>query len=515
MDLLSQYNTPISGGTGQTIGHGTFDGQFMIVPSAANNGSTIDDTQIQSELLAQINAGHLPAPILDAAGNVNTIYMIYFPPGKTILLNGRTSCVGGGFCAYHYTTSNTFNLKHILYGVHPDMQSGNGCFTGCGSSGVFGNYTSITSHELAEAITDADVGLTTTIGFPLAWYDKTNNQEIGDLCFTQQGSYTANGTTYTIQLEFSNAASGCVLPSEPDFSLSESPIGLTLRQGSSGSSTITVTPSGGFTGSVSLSASGLPGGVTASFGTNPTTSTGMLTLTANSTATIGTSTVTITGTSGTLTHTTALTLTINGNPSVNIAWIKPSALSWGPANTLTAAGFANGGTGDVALWWRDATLNGPWNSVAYQAPTDPNNGGWSNTIPSADTCHTFQATVQYSGISASNGYDGVAQGYCSFRVIWIQPQSTAGFGPPGSLVVAGSAQGGPTNSQVTLWFRDDTAQSAWTPLSYAPIPDSTGTWYNSIPSVDYTHQYSVYITFDDVSSSHCSYFGNGSATTCP
>jgi len=53
--------------------------------------------------------------------------------------------------------------------------------------------------------------LATRIAAPLAWYDATNG-EIGDICNGQQGSYAANGTTYTIQLEFSNAANNCVLP---------------------------------------------------------------------------------------------------------------------------------------------------------------------------------------------------------------------------------------------------------------------------------------------------------------
>ena len=202
-------------------------------------------------------------------------------------------------------------------------------------------------------------------------------------------------------------------------------------------------------------------------------------------------------------------------PSLSLYWIQPSAVSWGPPNTLTAAGFATGGTGNVAMSWRDATLNGPWTNVPYQAPTDPNNGSWSNTIPSADTCHQFQAMVTYSGMSASRDYDGVALGFCSFRVIWIQPQALAGFGPPGSLVVAGSAQGGPPNSQVTLWVSDDTIGSGWTPLSFAPIPDATGIWYNAIENVNYSHQYSVYIQYNDRSSGGCSYFGNGTATNCP
>ena len=211
VSLLQQYNTPVSGGTGQTFGNGTFGGLFQIVPSAGNNGSTITDAQIQSELLAQITAGHLPAPILDAAGNPNTLYMIFFPPGKTITQGGSNSCQAGGFCAYHGTTSSLLGGKNVLYGVMPDMQSGLCSTGGCGNAGVFGNYTSVTSHELVEAMTDADVGIATTFAPPLAWYDMVNG-EIGDICNGQQGTYTANGTAYTIQLEFSNAANNCVLP---------------------------------------------------------------------------------------------------------------------------------------------------------------------------------------------------------------------------------------------------------------------------------------------------------------
>ena len=313
ISLMQQYNTNISGGTGQIFGNGTFAGLFQIVPSAGNNGSTITDAQIQSELLAQINAGHLPGPI-DARGNPNTLYMIFFPPGKTISQGGSNSCQAGGFCAYHGTTSSTLNAKHVLYGVMPDMQAGSGCSTGCGSSTVFNNYTSVTSHELVEAMTDAQVGIATVIGPPLAWYDSTNG-EIGDICNGQQASYVANGTTYTIQLEFSNAANNCVtFPAAgggtPNYTLSASPSSLSVTQGTSGNSTITVTPSGGFTGSVSLSTSALPSGVTASFGTNPTTGSSVLTFTASATATTGTSSVTITGRFRNSGHTTSISLTI-------------------------------------------------------------------------------------------------------------------------------------------------------------------------------------------------------------
>ncbi len=213
--LLWQYNTNLSGGTNQFFGNGTFAGLFQINPSGANNGSSITDAQIQSELLAQINAGSLPAPIIDFSGNPKTLYMIYFPSGKTLFNSrGNVSCGlnQGDFCAYHGTTSSLFGGKHVLYGVMPDMQAGSPCNGICGGSTIFGNYTSTTSHELVESMTDADIGLTSTIQFPLAWYSPNPNGEIGDLCNQQQTAYTANGTTYTVQLEFSNSANNCVAP---------------------------------------------------------------------------------------------------------------------------------------------------------------------------------------------------------------------------------------------------------------------------------------------------------------
>ncbi len=401
--LLTQYSTPASGGTNQTIGNGTFDGLFQIVPAAANNGSTIDDSNIQAELLAQISAGHLPAPVLDAAGNVNTIYMIYFPPGKTITQGGSSSCVGGGFCAYHGTTSNTFNSVNVLYGVHPDMQAGSGCSSGCGNSSVFGNYTSVTSHELSEAITDADVGIATTFAAPLAWMDQTNG-EIGDICNGQQGSYVANGTTYTIQLEFSNAVSNCVLPppapAGANFTLSASPASLTVTQGTSGSSTITVNPSGGFTGSVSLSASGLPSGVTASFNPASTTGSSTLTLTASAAATTGTATVTVTGTSGTLTHTTAVTLTVNATATPNFSLsASPSSLSvkQGTSGNSTITVSPSGGfTGSVTL-----SASGLPSGVTAAFGTNPTTSTSVLTFTASATATTGTSTVTVTGTSGS------------------------------------------------------------------------------------------------------------------
>src|SRR5215471_8616345 len=139
----------------------------------------------------------------------------------------------------------------------------------------------------------------------------------------------------------------------PDFSLSASPNSLTITQGNMGTSTITVNPINGFSGSVSLSVSGLPSGVTASFNPTSATSSSTLTLTAGAAAATGTVTLTITGVSGTLTHTTSLTLTVNAPAVADFSLsASPNALSIrrgrSKTSTITVTPV-NGFTASVSL----------------------------------------------------------------------------------------------------------------------------------------------------------------------
>ncbi len=98
-------------------------------------------------------------------------------------------------------------------------------------------------------------------------------------------------------------------PTSPDFSLSISPSSQSVgRNGGTVVYTITITPSGGFTGSVTLSQSGLPAGATSSFSPNPATSSSTLTVTVSASVTKGSYPFTVTGVSGTLTHTASATL---------------------------------------------------------------------------------------------------------------------------------------------------------------------------------------------------------------
>ena len=138
-----------------------------------------------------------------------------------------------------------------------------------------------------------------------------------------------------------------------DFSLTASPNSLSIGQNSSGTSTITVVPVNGFTGNVTLNATGLPSGVTAGFSPNPTATTSTLTITVGSGAATGTSTVTISGTSGSLTNTTTLALTVTKG-SGPVVTLSPTSLTF--ASTAvggTSAGknvtLTNTGTGTLNI----------------------------------------------------------------------------------------------------------------------------------------------------------------------
>ena len=219
-DLLTEYSTagvtgagPSATSSNQTIGRGQFDATVTIIPSSCPGPATctLTDNQIQAELTSQLAAGHLPPPVKDAHNIIETFYMIYFPPGVHISLDGAPSCAAGGFCAYH---SNTASL--VPYGVLPDFGPTSGCQAPhCGNGTEFQNITAVTSHEMSEAVTDAQVGSATVFDAPLAWYDHNNPPgtdlaEVGDICAAQDVTVSAGTHTYTVQQEFSNIQNDCV-----------------------------------------------------------------------------------------------------------------------------------------------------------------------------------------------------------------------------------------------------------------------------------------------------------------
>lgn len=94
------------------------------------------------------------------------------------------------------------------------------------------------------------------------------------------------------------------------FSLSVSPASLLVTQGDSGTATVTINRTGGFSDKVKLSVEGLPDGVDATFDKNPVTTSTNLTLTAAASAPLGKAKLVLHGVSGTLEHKATLELTV-------------------------------------------------------------------------------------------------------------------------------------------------------------------------------------------------------------
>jgi hypothetical protein len=189
--------------TGPAAYDWTYVSQTQITPSAGNNGSTITNSQLQTELANQITAGNLPAP---TGNGMTTLYVVNFPAGKTISLNGSLS--GVQFCAYHWSAA--YNGGHLISAILPNVSSVSGCGTGTDIQ----NHEMVMSHEVSEAINDPLVGDTSTVGYPLAWYDPAHGKgEIADIC----NAIPATNLGFTVQKDWSQAQSACVSSGAPHF----------------------------------------------------------------------------------------------------------------------------------------------------------------------------------------------------------------------------------------------------------------------------------------------------------
>jgi len=192
----------------------------------------------------------------------------------------------------------------------------------------------------------------------------------------------------------------------PSFTLSASPSSLSITQGSSGTSTISVADAGGFSGSVTLAASGLPSGVTAAFGTNPTTGTSVLTLTASSTATTGTSTVTITGTSGSLTATATVALTVSATATPNFTIAASPAsmtVTQGANGTSTITITSTGGFNSATTLSATGLPTGVTAAFSTNPVTPAANGSATSTLTltASASATVGAATVTITGTSGS------------------------------------------------------------------------------------------------------------------
>ena len=240
------------------------------------------------------------------------------------------------------------------------------------------------------------------------------------------------------------------------FSLSASASALSLPQSSSAGSTISVAGQNGFSGSVSLVASGLPSGVTAVFSPSSTTGNSSLTFTASSTAATGTFSVTVTGVSGALSSTTSISLSVVApNFTLSSSAASLSLLRGSTATEVVTVTPQNGFKSSVSL-----VASGMPSGVTAVFSPFSTTGNSSLTFTASSTATTGTFNVAVTGVSGSLSSTmsislavaapnftlsfagaglGLPRGSSATGAVTVSPQN--GFNSPVSFSTSGSPSG--------------------------------------------------------------------------
>jgi hypothetical protein len=188
-------------------------------------------------------------------------------------------------------------------------------------------------------------------------------------------------------------------PPNPDFTISATPATQSVNAGNSTTYIVTVAPLNGFTDPVTLTASGLPSGVTPSFSPSTINGSGTSTLTVSTTAgsSASSSTISITGTDSSLVHTTTATLNVVA-PDFNVS-VSPGTTSVAPGGTATytvTVASLNGFSGTLNL---SATGLPSGATYSFSPVSITTSGSSTLTITAGGTIGS--STISITGTSGS------------------------------------------------------------------------------------------------------------------
>jgi len=210
-DLLAEAQQFVSS-VGSTPYWASVVGEYGVGPGTANPPIeltetppvSIDDSAVQTWL-----AGKLDGAAANAAFGTPTsqsVYVIFYPTGTSVTLQGLMSCVEGGFDGYHNSvqlTAGPWSGLNVTYAVVPE----------CAYMVTAAESLSETaSHELIEATTDP-LPLTqmptyaSTDENDIVWDIILGGGEVADMCAQNPNAeFLPAGFIYPVQRSWSNQA---------------------------------------------------------------------------------------------------------------------------------------------------------------------------------------------------------------------------------------------------------------------------------------------------------------------
>jgi len=353
----------------------------------------------------------------------------------------------------------------------------------------------------------------------------------GPSTMTMAAAPTTAAGTYTITV---TGTSGSVQQSAnvtlvvTAFSISVTPGSQTVAVGSAASYMATIGALNGFTGTVTLSASGLPTGATASFTPASVSGSGSpaVSISNSSSTTAGNYTVTITGTSGSLQHSANVTLVVT-DFSFSVTPGSETVVAGSAASYTATIGALNGFTGTVTL----GASGLPTGATASFSPGSVSGSGspavsisTSSSTPAGSSTVTITGTsgsLQHSAnvtlvVNSASGTGPWPNGYSYAGTITVSHLQVANTNQTNFAVLvsgtypalATTANGGQvTNANgYDILFTSDAAGMQPLPFERAIYSPTTGqvVFWVQLPTLSSTANTVFYV-----------FYGNASVTTDP
>jgi kumamolisin len=230
-----------------------------------------------------------------------------------------------------------------------------------------------------------------------------------DITTGTSGSYSAV-TGYDLVTGWGSPNTGlfaALTGAVPTSGFSLSATAVSIVQGTSGASTITSTPFGGYGSTITLSVSGLPSGVTVSYGTNPFGPSGNTTINfiASPTATTGTSSVTVTGKGGDGTiQTTTVSLTVTAAPSNFTIGANPTSLSITRGNSGSSTITTTVTLGSVSSIALSATGQRSGTTISFSPSSIAGSGSSTMRVSVSRRATTGTASIVVKGTGGGNSH---------------------------------------------------------------------------------------------------------------